>query len=74
MRQVVRPRRELRVLRNDAKLLLVGKDRLAKFVPTVVEQVHVADLLDPFWRGVVRRMCAAGHVIHKEGFVGRDLA
>ncbi len=50
LQQVVRPGRHLCVLRNHAEPLLVGEDRLAQFVPALVEQVHVADLLDPFRR------------------------
>ena len=56
----------LRVLRDHAELLLVGEDLLAQRVPALVEQVHVADLLDPFRRRVVRRMRAAGNVVDEE--------
>ena len=36
-------------------------------------EVHVADLLDPLRRRMMRRVGAARHVIDKERFVGRDL-
>ncbi|MCY1237613.1 hypothetical protein D9M72_503170 [compost metagenome] len=72
-RQLLRPRCQLGVLGHDAQPLLVGKDGLAKLVPALVEEVHVADLLDPFRRGVVRRMGAAGHVVDEERLVRRDL-
>ena len=58
---------------HDAEALLIGEDRLAELVPAIVEQVHVADLLDPFRRRMMRRMDAAGHVIDEERLVGRDL-
>ena len=73
LRQILRPRRELGVRRDDAEALLVGEDRIAELVPAIVEQVHVADLLDPFLGGMMRRMDAAGHVIDEERLVGRDL-
>src|SRR5262249_47428890 len=59
----VRPRRHLRVRWNHAELLLVREDLLAQLVPPLVEQVHVADLLDPFWRGVMWRVRRAGDVV-----------
>ena len=69
----VRPLRQLGVFGHDPEALLIGEDRLAQLVPAVVEQVHGADLLDPFRRRIVRRMGAAGHVIDKERLVRRDL-
>ena len=72
-RQLLRPRRQLGVLGHDAEPLLVGEDGLAQLVPAVVEQVHVADLLDPLRRRMVRRMGAARHVVDEERLVGRDL-
>ena len=73
LRQILRPRRQLGIGGNDAEPLLVGEDGLAQFVPAAVEQVHVADLLDPLRRRMMRRVCAARYVIDKERFVGRDL-
>src|SRR5271167_2370007 len=35
--------------------------------------MHVADLLDPLWRGMMRGMCAARHVVDEERFIRRDL-
>ena len=67
----VRPRRQLRVRRDHAEPLLIGEDLLAQCVPALVEQVHVADLLDPLRRRLVRRVRAAGGVIHEEGLIGR---
>ena len=66
LQQVLRPGRQLRVLRDDAELLLVLEDLLAQLVPSLVEQVHVADLLDPLRRRVMRRMRAARRVIDEE--------
>ena len=43
LQQVVRPGGQLRVLRDHAELLLVGEDRVAQFVPALVEQVHVPE-------------------------------
>ena len=73
LRQFFRPRRQLGVVGHDAQSLLVGEDRLPHLVPPLIEQVHVADLLDPLRRRMMRRVCAARHVIDKERFVGRDL-
>ena len=56
LQQIIRPRRQLGILRDDAEPLLVGEDLLAQRVPALVEQMHVADLLDPFRRRVVRRV------------------
>src|SRR5215472_1463597 len=70
LRQAVGPWSELGTRRNDAELLLVVKDRLSQLVPTAVEEMHVADLLDPFWCRVMWRMRATGHVIEKERLVG----
>ena len=42
-------------------------------VPAIVEQVHVADLLHPLRRRVVRRMRAARRVVDEEGQVRLDL-
>src|SRR5206468_12072268 len=61
------------VLGHDAEFLLVAEDGVADFVPTAVEEMHVADLLDPLRRRMVRRVCAARHVINEERLVGRDL-
>ena len=68
----VRPRRQLRVGRHDAQLLLVGKDRFAQLFPAVVEQVQRADLVNPFLGWVVRRVRGAGHVIDEEGLLRRQ--
>ena len=72
-RQFFRPRRQLGVLGHDAQPLLVGEDRLAHLVPALVEEVHVADLLDPLRRRMMRRMGGARHVIDEPGLAGRDL-
>ena len=45
---------------------------LAQLVPALVEQLHVADLLNPLRRRVVRRVGAAGRVVDEEGLVGRQ--
>jgi hypothetical protein len=45
----------------------------AHLVPPIVEQVHIADLLDPLRRRMMRRMGGTRHVIDKEGLVGRNL-
>ena len=74
LRQVLRPRRQLGIGGNDAEPLLVGEDRVADFVPTFIEQMLVADFLDPLRRRMMRRMRAAGNVINEERLVGRDLA
>jgi hypothetical protein len=41
----------------------VGEDGLANLVPALVKEVHIADLLDPFLRGVMGGVRAAGNVI-----------
>ena len=73
LRQILRPRRQLGIGGHDAEPLLVGEDGLAQFVPAAVEQVLVADLLDPLRRRMMGRVCAARDVIDEERLVGRDL-
>ena len=73
LRQFLRPRRQLGVLGHDAQPLLVGEDLLAHLVPALVEEVHVADLLDPLRRGMMRRMGGARHIIDEPGLARRDL-
>ena len=73
LEKVLGPRRQLGVVRNDAELFLVGEDLLAERVPALVEQVQVADFLDPLRRGVVRRVRAAGHVVAEERLVGGEV-
>ena len=69
----IRPRRELGIRRDYTEPFLVGEDRLAQLFPALIEQVHVADLLDPLWRGLVRCVRAAGHVIEEEWLVWRGV-
>ena len=57
---------------HDAQPLLVGEDGLAQLVPALVEEVHVADLLDPLRRRMMRRVRAARDVIDEERLVRRD--
>ena len=73
LRQFLRPGRQLGVGRHDPQPFLVGEDGLAEFVPTLIEEMQVADLLDPFRRRMMGSVRAARHVIDKERFVGRDL-
>jgi len=73
LRQFFRPRRQLRVLGHDTQPLLVREDLLTHFVPAVVEQPHVADLLDPLGRRMVRRMSGARYVIDEPRLAGCDL-
>ena len=63
----------LRVLGDHAEVLLVGEDLLTQRVPALVEQVHVADLLDPFRCRMVRRLRAARHVVEEERHRGIDV-
>ena len=72
-RQVFRPRCQLGILGHDAEPFLVGKDLLAHLVPALVKQVHVADLLDPLGRGMVRRMGGARYVVDEPRLARRDL-
>ena len=73
LRQFLRPGGQLGVRGHDAQPLLVGEDGLAHLVPAAVEEMHVADLLDPLRRRMVRRVRAARHVVDEERLVGRDL-
>ena len=68
----VRPRSQLRVLGQDAEFFLIGKNGVAQFLPTVVEEMHRADLVYPLLRRVVRGVDTAGHVIDEEGLVGGE--
>ena len=65
--QVIRPGCQLRVGRDDAKPLLIGKYLLAKGVPAHVELA--LELVDPFLGRLMRRMGAAGHVIEEERLI-----
>ena len=69
----IRPRRELGIRRDYTEPFLVGEDRFAQLFPALIKQVHVADLLDPLWRGLVRRVRAAGHIMRKNGLSGAAL-
>ena len=60
------------VRRHDAQPLLVGEDGLAQLVPALVEEMHVADLLDPLRRRMMRRVRAARYVVDEERLVRRD--
>ena len=73
LRQFLRPMGQLGVRGHDAQPLLIGEDGFANLVPALVEQVHVADFLDPLRRRMMRGMRAARHVIDKERLVGRNL-
>ena len=69
----IRPRCELGIRWNYTEPFLVGEDCLAQLFPALIEQVHVADLLDPLWRRLVRCVRAAGHVIDEEWLVWRGV-
>ena len=75
LRQEVRPGRQLGVRRHDAELLLVLEDALGDRVPAVVEEMHGADLLDPFRGRMMRRVRRARRVVDEPGplRVGRGL-
>jgi hypothetical protein len=72
-RQILGPRRQPRILGHDAEPFLIGEDLLAHLVPALVEQMHVADLLDPLGRRMMRRVSGARHVIDEPRLAGRDL-
>ena len=72
-RQSFRPRCQLGILGHDAQPLLVGEDGLTQLVPAVIEEMHVADLLGPLRRGMMRRMGGARHVIDEPRLAGSDL-
>ncbi len=72
LRQFFRPVGQLSVLGHDAHPFLIGEDGVAQFVPAAVEEMHVADLLDPLRRGMMWRVRATRYVIDKERLVGRD--
>ena len=71
LRQIVRPRRELRICGNHAEPLLVCKDFFAQLLPALIEQVHLADLIDPFLGRLVRIVRRAWHILDQERLVGR---
>src|SRR5262245_20061270 len=52
----VRPRRKLGTRGDDTKPFLVSENRLTKLFPPFIEQMHLADLLDPLRGGLVWRM------------------
>ena len=59
--------RQLRVLRDDAQLLLLRERLLAIGVPAVVELALV--LVRPFLRHVMRRVAGAGAEVQEERLV-----
>jgi len=67
-RQVVRPRRELRIGGDHAKPLLVGENLVSERVPSHIELAP--ELLAPLRLRLMRRVAGAGHVVKKEGLVG----
>ena len=70
--QFLRPGGQLGVRRHDAQPLLIGEDGFADLVPAAIEEMHVADFLDPLLGRMMRRMGAAGDVIDQERLLGRD--
>ena len=73
LEHVLGPGRQLGILRDHTELLLVREDGFPQLVPALVEQVHVADLLDPLRRRVVRRMGPARHKVDEERLVRRTV-
>ncbi len=65
--EIVRPRSEFCILRDDAQPLLVGEDLIARGIPAHVE--FALELRNPFGRRVVRRVGAARCVIKEEGLI-----
>ena len=63
-------RRELRIGRDHAELLLAREDPLALGVPAVVELAGV--LVRPFLRDVVRRVRRTRREVHEERLVGHQ--
>ena len=73
LQHVLRPGRQLGVLRDHAEALLVLEDALAHLVPALVEQVHRADLVHPLLGRVVRRVRGAGRVLDEDRLAGVGL-
>ena len=69
LEEVLRPRRQLRILRDDTELLLVLEDALAQLLVAVVEKVHRTNLVHPFLCGVVRCVCGARRVLDENRLV-----
>src|SRR5271168_1074865 len=67
--QIAGPGRELRVGWNHAEALLVGEDLLAELLPALVEQVHLANPVDPLLGWLVRIVRRAGDVVDEERLV-----
>jgi hypothetical protein len=66
LQQVLWPRRHFRIGRDYPELLLVLENLIPKLVPALIEQLQLADLLDPFGRRVVRSVDPAGCVLNEE--------
>ncbi len=64
----VRPRGELRILRDHAECLLALEDLLAELVPPLVELALV--LVGPLFPDVVRRVGATRRVVHEPRLLG----
>ena len=73
LQHVLRPGRQLGILRDHAEPLLVGEDLVAHGVPALIEQMHGTDLIDPLLRRMVRRVRAARGVVQQEWHVRIDV-
>src|SRR5580658_10122959 len=69
-RQACRARRQLRICRDHAELLLAFKGRSPHLVPPSIELTLV--LRDPCLWDLVRHVCRTGSVVEEERFLGRD--
>src|SRR5262249_10496838 len=73
LEKILWPRGHLGILRNHAQFLLVRKDRIAQLVPAAIEQMHRVNLVHPFLRRMMWRVCAAGNVVAEERLAGVNL-
>jgi len=73
LQHFIGPGRQLRILGNQAELLLVGEDRFAQLLVAAVKQLHRADLVHPLLGRVVRRVRRARRVLDEDRLVGLRL-
>ncbi len=66
LQDILWPWRQLCIFWNCAEPLLVFEDLIAHLVPAFVEQVHLADLVHPLLRRVMRRMRGTGRVFDED--------
>ena len=73
LEDVVGPGRQLQILGNQAKPLLVLEDSLTQLLVAIIEKMHGVDLVHPLLRRVVRRVRGPRGILDEERLAGIGL-